>query len=184
MSSATLAAVIAYLALIAVDLPIPAQAALSSLFALGMALGSVGLYFLVGPAYAPRVALLAAVSNVVATALVLAMLLTQIGVQALVPEPGRAVAAIWLTLDVAWDVYIGAGTVLFGVALWTVPGFRAWLGGPGVLVGALLLALNLWTFPTPPANAGLFDIGPVVALWYVAVAGRVARWRVRKSRGS
>jgi len=44
-----------------------------------------------------------------------------------------------------------------------------------MLVGAALLVLNLQTFPTPPANAGLFDLGPVLGLWYLAVTIQVAR---------
>ena len=35
--------------------------------------------------------------------------------------------------------------------------------------GLLLLALNLYTFPTAPHYAGLVDLGPLVAVWYLVV---------------
>jgi hypothetical protein len=34
--------------------------------------------------------------------------------------------------------------------------------------------LNVATFPTPPAEAGLADVGLLVALWYVAVSVRLS----------
>jgi hypothetical protein len=55
------------------------------------------------------------------------------------------------------------------------PRFVAAFGVPGILIAAVLLALNLGTFPTPPADAGLFDAGPLVGLWYLAVS--VQAWR-------
>ena len=45
----------------------------------------------------------------------------------------------------------------------------------GVALGFGLLLFSLYTFPTPPANAGLVDPGPVVGLWYLAVT--VQMWR-------
>jgi len=35
--------------------------------------------------------------------------------------------------------------------------------------------LNLATFPTPPAEAHLVDLGPAVGLWYLAVS--IQMWR-------
>ena len=42
-----------------------------------------------------------------------------------------------------------------------------------MVLGALLVVLNVVTFPTPPADAGLFDIGPFVGLWYLFLMIRV-----------
>jgi hypothetical protein len=55
------------------------------------------------------------------------------------------------------------------------PRFRWPFAVSGVLAVAVLLGLNLATFPTPPGEAGLFDAGPVVALWYFAVTIQMLR---------
>jgi hypothetical protein len=44
-------------------------------------------------------------------------------------------------------------------------------------VGLLIVGLNIGTFPTPPANAGLFDPGPLMGLWYLMVTVNMARSR-------
>jgi len=114
--------------------------------------------------------------NFAAGALVSAMLLLQLAVKARPQGPAYSeLVGIWLGLDVAFDVYIGLGTGLFALAMLRHPRFGIWLGVPGLVVSGLLLILNLYTFPTPPGDAGLVDIGPLVALWYLAVIIQV--WR-------
>ena len=98
----------------------------------------------------------------------------QLAVKDAAPRPGPAFTAIWLGLDVAWDLYGGLGSLLFGLCMLRDPRFGRWFGIPGLIAAALLLALNIATFPTPPANAGLVDIGPAVALRYLAVSVRCA----------
>lgn len=79
------------------------------------------------------------------------------------------VDGIQLALDVAWDLWITTGAVFLAVALLRHPRFGPLLGWTGLAAALLVLVLNLWTFPQPPAEAGLFDAGPVLALWYLAV---------------
>ncbi len=165
--------VVAYGLVVAVPLPSAVTVLLASAFALGFALASISLHLGVTSAASPRVSLLAAVANTAAAVELIAMALVQIAVTTVEPHPGRPMVAIWLGLDVAWDVFGGAGTVLFGFALWRHPRVGRVLGLAGMVVGALLLVLNVGTFPAPPANAGWFDIGPFVALWYVVLAIRV-----------
>ena len=62
---------------------------------------------------------------------------------------------------------------MFGVALWQHPRFRPLVALTGTLAGLLLLLLNIATFPTPPAEAGWFDMGPFVGLWYLLLFARV-----------
>ena len=83
--------------------------------------------------------------------------------------------AIWLGLDVAWDAYIGIGTVCFALAMLRHPRFGPIFTVFGIGIGAGLLALHLYTFPTPPQNAGLIDLGPVLGLWYLVVT--IQMWR-------
>ncbi|MFH1069289.1 MAG: hypothetical protein V1794_06665 [Candidatus Glassbacteria bacterium] len=124
---------------------------------------------------------LAMASTFAAGALVSAMLLVQLAIKA--RAQGTPVSAelvgIWLGLDVAWDVYLGLGLLFFASAMLGHSRFGKAFGIPGLVIAVLLLALNLYTFPTPPADAGLFDIGPVVGLWYCAVfiqSWRSLRW--------
>jgi hypothetical protein len=59
------------------------------------------------------------------------------------------------------------------------PRFGLPYSAAGVATGALLLVLNLATFPTPPSSSGLVDVGPLLGAWYAAVTIRIAgslRW--------
>ena len=46
---------------------------------------------------------------------------------------------------------------------------------PGLVLGALVVVLNILSFPTPPAEVGSVDVGPVLGLWYLAAT--VQAWR-------
>jgi hypothetical protein len=48
--------------------------------------------------------------------------------------------------------------------------YRKILPIAGVLVAVLLFTFNLASFPVPPSEAGSIDFGPIVALWYLALA--------------
>jgi hypothetical protein len=124
---------------------------------------------------------LAVMFNFAGGALVSAMLLVQLAIKARLQgaQASPEIVGIWLGLDVAFDVYVSLGTGLLALAMIRHPRFGKVIGGIGLVLAAVLLALNLFTFPTPPADAGLFDLGPIVALWYVVVlvqAGRSLRW--------
>lgn len=86
-------------------------------------------------------------------------------------------------LDVAWDVWMAVGAALLGLALLSHPLFGRAFGIAGIGVAAAVLGLNLLTFPTAPAEAGLVDLGPLLAAWYAAVLVQVTRAVVRLSRG-
>jgi hypothetical protein len=99
--------------------------------------------------------------------------MVQLSVYATVDQPDAALRAVWWGLDVAWDLYIGTGTILFALCMFGRRGLGAWLGVPGLLIGALLLIFNIVTFPNPPANTGLVDPGLLVGLWYLVVYVRL-----------
>jgi len=80
-----------------------------------------------------------------------------------------SIVSIWLGLDVACDAYIGMGTVCFALAMLRHPRFGLLFCLLGVAIGAGLLALHLWSFPTPPQSAGPVDLGPALGLWYFVV---------------
>jgi hypothetical protein len=164
---------------LAVFAPLPHGVALVLAALLGPALGIAcmglaRLLDLAGPHVGSR---LGAVLNTVAGALLTAMMLVQIAARRHVPPPEvpPGTVAVWLGLDVAWDVYIGLGTLAFAWAMARHPRFGAGFALPGALIALGLLALNLATFPAPPADAGLVDLGPLVGLWYLAVTVRIAQ---------
>ena len=138
-------------------------------FAFGLTVGSIGLYHILGGTTGSRLALIAAVANVIAAGQLVAMLMVQLSVWATVEQPDAALRAVWWGLDVAWDLYIGTGTILFALSMFERRGLGAWLAVPGLLIGGLLLIFNITTFPKPPETAGLVDVGPLVGLWYLAV---------------
>ncbi len=80
------------------------------------------------------------------------------------------VATVQLGLDVAWDVYVLLGTLLFAGVLCTRPSNARLLGALGVVIASVTLVLNLLTFPIPPAEAGWFDGGPFVGGWFLVVS--------------
>jgi hypothetical protein len=89
-----------------------------------------------------------------------------------VPMESRA---IWLGLDVAWDAFLCFGTGCFALAMWRHPRFGPIFASAGLALSAGLLTLHLITFPWPPQNRGLFDLGPAIGLWYFAVCVQMLR---------
>jgi len=86
-----------------------------------------------------------------------------------------ALTGIWLGIDLAWDAYIGLGTICFAVAVLRHPRFGRVFAFSGLAIAVGLLGLNLYIFPKPPARAGRIDLGPAVGLWYLAVT--IQMWR-------
>lgn len=144
-----------------------------------------GLYDFVAaerPGVANRFAFLFAVAGFTT---VLAMIVVQLAVDAGFAEINRgldAQAAATLKrglrlidqgLDVAWDMLIGTSLVFSGVAARRRRGLGPGWGFPLMALGAGLIVLNVATFPWPPASRGLFDIGPFIGLFEIALAARL-----------
>lgn len=77
-------------------------------------------------------------------------------------------------LDVAWDILIGVALVFSGVAMRRRSGLGLGWAIPSTALGVALIVLNAATFPTPPADGGLIDIGPFIGLFVMALAARLA----------
>ena len=122
-----IAGVIAYIGTIAAShstSPITAVPLLFA-FAFGITVSSIGLYHILGGATGSRMALIAAVANVIAAAQLLAMLMIQMSVYSVVQQPDAALKAVWWGLDVAWDLYVCTGTILFALCMLGRRGFGA-----------------------------------------------------------
>jgi hypothetical protein len=86
----------------------------------------------------------------------------------------RGLRLVDLGLDVAWDMLIGTALAFSGVAMGRRSGLGRGWGIPSVALGVALIGLNVATFPWPPASRGLFDIGPFIGLFVMALAVRLA----------
>lgn len=168
-----IAGVVAYIFALASESSDAFTVVASFIFAFGITLSSIGLYNILGGVKGSPLVPIAAIANVIAAALLFAMVMVQLSVHAMVPQPDAGLKAVWLGLDVAWDFYISTGTILFGLSMFGRRGLGAWLAVPGLLIGGLLLIFNVATFPYPPANAGLVDLGPLLGLWYLVVCVRL-----------
>ncbi len=122
---------------------------------------------------------LGAISNTIAAAFATAMIIVQLAIRfSTVPSYDPQldkfiINRIWdvvLGLDVTFDVFIGLGTIFFGISMLRDVRFGKIVGILGILIGSIvILGFNFYSFPTPPKDAGLFDPGPVSGLWYTIV---------------
>jgi len=158
-------------------LPKLATTALVAGFGPALAVASYGLRQLLDLQTRRLSSALGSLLNALAGALFSAMALVQLAVRysAGGDKVSASFVAIWLGLDVAWDAYVGLGTICFALAMMRHPRFGPVFSFLGILIGAGLLLLHLYTFPTPPQNAGLVDLGPALGLWYLVVT--IQMWR-------
>jgi hypothetical protein len=182
------AGVLAYFG--AAILPLPDAAGLVLAFAFGplVSIASAGLAHVLEPG-APRPgARIAALLGVAAGIVVLGMLTVQQSLFAMydrIPEadPSRSSLialgdAVHFGLDIAWDCLIAASITLFAIHLWRFSTFGKVLSITGLLCGTLLFGINMAAFPDPPDSIGWLDMGPLCALWMLAVYG----WMIARAR--
>ena len=181
---AGLAVSVIYPVMIFVPLPKKITVVFASLFGPLLLVASLGLYFFLKAYRKTITGQLAVISNIIASVQVTLMLIVQLSVNlsmaGLIDSAGEGISEatkkwIWqvvdkvqLGMDVSWDIFIAIGTILFGVTMMKHPRFGKIFGLLGFLIGHFLLVFNLSTFPTPPGDAGLIDLGPIVGLWFVA----------------
>jgi hypothetical protein len=84
----------------------------------------------------------------------------------------RGLKMVDLGLDIAWDILIGVSMIFSAIALKGRTGFGLWWAAPVFVLGVLMLVLNAATFPWPPGESGLFDIGPFVGTYMLVIAIR------------
>lgn len=171
------AASVLYPTLLFASLPLSATAAVAVLFGAAIGIGSLGLRQLILLHGQSVSATIGAIANFVAGALFVTMVLVQLAVRSGAWEltPKSPVVGVWLGIDVAWDAYIALGTAFLAWSMLRHPRYGWPFALSGLVVATLVLVLNLVTFPTPPAEAGSIDVGPLVGLWYLAAT--VQAWR-------
>lgn len=164
-------------------LPLPDR--LTQLFALifpGLLLcGHVGLYYWFNRQQPSALGQAALIFGIAAPVLVSAMLCAQMSMVSYMERYyspleeaarqaqvniWRAADSIQLGLDVAWDMFILPTILMFAVLAWRHLPLGRPVGSLGLVIGAGGLAFNIWTFPTPPIDVGLIDVGPFAMAWY------------------
>jgi hypothetical protein len=86
----------------------------------------------------------------------------------------RGLRMVDLGLDVAWDMLIGTALLFQAVALRRRSGFGLGWALPSATLGVALVGLNAASFPWPPGDHGLFDVGPFIGLFVLALSTRLA----------
>lgn len=178
-----------YGVLLAVPMPLNVAATLACVFGLSISGGALGMYHFLSLNKVTVTLQIATGASIIAGVLVLTMLIVQFSVNDLIDqqrvilgEGGEsamltsawmAIDRVQLGFDIAWDIFIGVGTVLIAWNMRTHARFGQWFGWLGIGIGGSVLFLNLYTFPIPPGGAGFFDAGPFVGLWSTAAALRV-----------
>jgi hypothetical protein len=184
-----LGAVISYTLLSILSGPYISLVIVASAFGPFLAAASLGLYHVVAESGNPVVLQLAVMFNIVGAAIFTTMLLVQLAIGYQLQSTGKeaidltalrtALVGVQLGMDVAWDVFISLGTLLFAISMLRDARFGLVVGIAGILIAVALLILNLWTFPTPPAAKNLVDLGPLIGIWYLAVTIMMIRWLMK-----
>lgn len=94
------------------------------------------------------------------------------------------VFTVQLGLCFVWDLFIGLATILFSIALLSYGVAGRIIGAAGLLLATTFLSFKLYTFPVPPADAGLFDLGPGMGSWFLAFSTFVLLSARRYGRGT
>jgi len=146
---------------------------------------SYGIYCVLAAEHDSTANRLAFVFAVAAFAMLLGMIMAQLAVGAGTREMAkglddetvkalrRGLRLIDLGLDVAWDFLMGTAMIFWGVAMRGHRGFGPWWGIPLAVLGIAVIVLNAATFPWPPGSHGLFDIGPLAAVFFVGIGIRL-----------
>jgi len=184
-----LAAVFIYPLMLLVEMPDMLLAIAAGLFGPLLALAGIGTYHFISLHRKTVTVQIAALSNIAAGLTVNLMMIVQLSVnmwmkrspEAALGGPSRQVLddawklvnQVQLGLDISWDIFVAAGTVLFAVSMLGHPKLGRILGWTGILIGTGLFAINFLTFPVPPAESGFIDLGPVMGLWYLVVGIKI-----------
>lgn len=68
-------------------------------------------------------------------------------------------------LNITSDIFLDLAIILFGVVCWNYNRMGKVLAVLAFIGGGLHFIFKAYTFPKPPATEGLFDAGPIAAMW-------------------
>jgi hypothetical protein len=78
-------------------------------------------------------------------------------------------------LNIVADIFFDWTAICYGLFMWNHPKFGKTFSVLGFLAGGTHFVLKMTTFPTPPSEAGLFDAGPIVSIFFALVTIQVLR---------
>lgn len=78
-------------------------------------------------------------------------------------------------LNYVADLFLDWTAFLYAVVMWSHPKFGRIFAVLGFIAVGLHFVMKLYTFPEPPSEAGLFDAGPLVSIWFALVTIQVLR---------
>jgi hypothetical protein len=175
-----------YPTMLFVSLPVQLTLVLACSFGFLFMIASIGLYKFISLNQKTVSLQLGVLFNIIGCSVVTMMLTIQLALFHLKQNPGIEITkemknyifqfpnTIQLGLDVVWDIFLGVGTILLAFNMFSHPRLGKILSISGVLITLALLVLNIYSFPIPPGESGSIDLGPLVALWYLAVIIRIA----------
>ena len=182
-------AVLTYTLITILSGPYVAIVILASAFGPLLAAASLGLYHVLAESGNPVILQLATMFNILGAAAFTMMALVQLAIQYQLQSLGEgaenlaalrtSLVGVQLGLDVAWDIFISLGTLLFATSMVRDARFGWIIGIVGILIAIALLVLNLWTFPIPPAEKNFVDLGPLLGIWYLITTILMIRWLMK-----
>lgn len=178
-----IAGILGYLAyaLAITPLGLPLQLPFGIAFGLLLSLAFVGFYYFFAIHKKTAAIQASTIFGVIAGTIVNMMVVIQSAVRFAIPTELRdrlgftwdGLNMVQLGLDISWNIYFSAATILLGIAMRTHPRFGRIWGDLTLVIGAALLVLNLLTFPIPPASSGWIDLGLISGMWYLIIFIRV-----------
>jgi hypothetical protein len=78
-------------------------------------------------------------------------------------------------LNFVMDFFLDVAALLFAMAMWKHPKFGKTFSLLAVLLVGPHFLMKAVSFPQPPAEAGLFDAGPLVGVWFTLVTIQIVR---------
>ncbi|RPI18119.1 MAG: DUF4386 family protein [Ignavibacteriae bacterium] len=178
---------IIYPSILFISFPLNITLLLAFAFGILLLIASIGLYHILGLHNKSMTLQLGVLFNIIGCSVVTMMFTIQIALISLkekaAPDITREIKNyIWqmpntiqLGLDIVWDIFFGLGTFLIALNMFNHPRFGKIISIIGMAIALLLLVLNIATFPIPPGEAGSFDAGPLIALWYLVTVIMTAR---------
>jgi hypothetical protein len=176
-----------YPVMLLVSLPVQLTLVLACSFGFLFMIASIGLYNFIALNKKSVSLQLGALFNIIACAIVTMMFTIQLALFQTKLSSNIDIAkemknyifqfpnTIQLGFDVVWDIFFAVGTILLALNMFGHPRLGKIFSISGIVIALALLVLNIYSFPIPPAESGSIDLGPLVALWYLAVTIQIAR---------